>query len=73
MGYSLINTESIISLGQIIELFREDDELDNEIDEEQWAGNLQLEESINRARITTCHDDEENLLEDDDCHELIFD
>jgi hypothetical protein len=73
MGDSLINTESIISLGQIIELFREDDELDNEIDEEQWAGNLQLEESINRARITTCHDDEENLLEDDDCHELIFD
>lgn len=66
------NTEnSAVSLDELIRLLSMDD--DDDVDTEEWAGNLQLEESINRARITTCHDDEENLLEDDDCHELIFD
>lgn len=65
------NTEnSAVSLDELIRLLSMDD--DDDVDTEEWAGNLQLEESINRDRITSCRDDEENLLEDDDGSELRF-
>lgn len=64
------NRLKTIPLDELIDLLALDDDSDN--DAEQWAGNLQLEESINRERISECHDDEENLLKDDDGSELVF-